>query len=167
MTLTTSEEAIYDDNPLDVVEDIVAANQWRFERSGDEELTVTVAGTWCDFHLGFSFNAGSGGLQLACAFDMRVPERRRSAVHELLAQINERMWLGHFDLWSEDAVPMYRHGVLIKGGAGPGFEQMEELIEIALSESERFYPAFQYVIWGGKSASEAVAATMLDTVGEA
>jgi len=154
-------------HPLDVVEDIVAANQWRFERSGNEELTVSVAGTWCEYHLGFSCNLAHDGLQLACAFDMRVPERRRAAVVALLAQINERMWLGHFDLWSEDGVPMYRHGVLLKGGGAPSAEQMEALIEIALSECERFYPAFQFVIWGGKSAPEAIAATMLDTEGEA
>ena len=45
------------DNPLDLVEDILAANQWPFERNCDEELSVTVAGTWCDYHMGFSFNS--------------------------------------------------------------------------------------------------------------
>jgi hypothetical protein len=46
-------------------------------------------------------------------------------------------------------------------------EQVEDLVDIALSECERFYPAFQFVIWGGKTASEAVSAAILDTVGEA
>jgi len=41
------------------------------------------------------------------------------------------------------------------------------LIEIAITECERFYPAFQFVIWGGKSPAEAIAAAMLETVGEA
>jgi hypothetical protein len=40
-------------------------------------------------------------------------------------------------------------------------------MEIAVSECDRFYPAFQFVIWGGKSAAEAIGAAMLDTVGEA
>ena len=40
-------------------------------------------------------------------------------------------------------------------------------MEIALTECERFYPAFQFVIWGGKSASEAVSAAILDTIAEA
>ena len=34
-------------------------------------------------------------------------------------------------------------------------------------ECERFYPAFQYVIWGGKSAIDSISAAMVDTVGEA
>jgi hypothetical protein len=36
-----------------------------------------------------------------------------------------------------------------------------------LIDCERFYPAFQYVVWGGKSASDALAAAMIETVGEA
>ena len=46
-------------------------------------------------------------------------------------------------------------------------EQMEDLVEIALMECERYYPAFQFVIRGGKTASEAVTAAILDTMGEA
>ena len=50
------------DNPLDLVEDILAANQWPFERNCDDELSVTVAGTWCDYHMGFSFNSAQDCL---------------------------------------------------------------------------------------------------------
>jgi hypothetical protein len=41
------------------------------------------------------------------------------------------------------------------------------MVNVALSESERFYPAFQFVIWGGKPPEEAVAAALIDPVGEA
>jgi len=167
MAMSTMEAPAQLGNPLDVVEEIVSANQWAFDRQGDDELSVSVGGSWCDYHLGFSFSPAQGGMQLACAYDMRVPPRRRAEVHGLLAQINERIWIGHFDLWSEEAIPMYRHAILTRGGEAPNFVQMEELIEIAITECERFYPAFQFVIWGGKSASEAVAASMLETVGEA
>ena len=167
MRVSTEDVVSSADNPLDLVEDIVAANQWPFERNCDEELSVTVAGIWCDYHLGFSFNSALGGLQLASAYDMRVPGKRRGDVHSLLAMVNERMWLGHFDLWIEDGVPMYRHAVLTRGGAGLHASQMEELIKIAITECERFYPAFQFVIWGGKAPAEAIAAAMLETVGEA
>jgi len=40
-------------------------------------------------------------------------------------------------------------------------------VDIAVAECERFYPAFQLLLWGGKSPDEAVAAAMLETVGEA
>ena len=31
----------------------------------------------------------------------------------------------------------------------------------------RFYPVFQFVLWGGKSPSEAISAALIETVGEA
>ena len=62
---------------------------------------------------------------------------------------------------------MFRHTLLVRGAGGVSVEQMEDLVEVALGESERFFPAFQFVIWGGKTAEEAVAASLLDVQGEA
>jgi hypothetical protein len=55
----------------------------------------------------------------------------------------------------------------MRGTPGPTLEQMEDVVETAIMECERFYPAFQYVIWAGKAAQDAVAAALVDTVGEA
>ena len=46
-------------------------------------------------------------------------------------------------------------------------EQLNDLVEVAISESERFYPAFQYVVWAGKTPLDALTASILETVGEA
>ena len=40
---------------------------------------------------------------------------------------------------------------------GASAESLEDMIDIALTECERFYPAFQFVLWGGKSPAEALA----------
>ncbi|MBX6322880.1 MAG: hypothetical protein IRY94_13705, partial [Rhodospirillaceae bacterium] len=57
--------------------------------------------------------------------------------------------------------------VLLRGSGGATVEQLEDLVDIALNECERFYPAFQFVLWGGRSPEEAVQAAILETVGEA
>ena len=155
------------DNPLDVVESMVDGQGWSFDRPGDMEMAVQVPGRWCDYNLYFSWNEAASAIHFTAAFDMRVAENRRSEAHELLALLNERMWLGHFGLWASEGVPMYRYALPLRGAGVPSFEQIEDLIEVAILECERFYPAFQYVVWGGKSALEAVEAAMLDTVGEA
>ncbi len=155
------------DNPLDVVEEVVSSNDWQFERPNDDELSLSVAGSWCDYHLGFTYLGAQGGLQIACAYDVRVSDRKRAEVCALLAMVNERMWLGHFDLWVDEGIPMFRHGMLIKGGYLPTYQQIENTIEIAITECERYYPAFQFVLWGGKNADDAIAAAMLETAGEA
>src|SRR5436189_80591 len=76
-------------------------------------------------------------LQVSCTFDLKVPSRRRGDVHSLLAMVNEKMWCGHFDLWSEESLPMFRHVLLLRG-CGPTGGQVEDLIEIAITECERF-----------------------------
>ena len=61
------------------------------------------------------------------------------------------MLVGHFDLWSGDGVPVFRHANLLRGSTGASVEQLEDLLDIALTECERYYPAFQFVIWAGKT----------------
>ena len=43
----------------------------------------------------------------------------------------------------------------------------EMLVESAIDECERFYPVFQFVLWGGKSPKDALAAALTETHGEA
>jgi hypothetical protein len=57
--------------------------------------------------------------------------------------------------------------VLMRGLSSVTSEQIEDLVDIAVSECERFYPAFQLVVWGGKPPDEAMAAAMIDPIGEA
>jgi len=106
-------------------------------------------------------------MHFSCGFDMKVPKGRRGPVYELLALANERLWLVHFDLSAEDNSPAFRHAVLLRGVPAASPEQVEDLVDIALSECERFYPAFQFVVWGGKSPAQALASAMIDPVGEA
>jgi hypothetical protein len=46
-------------------------------------------------------------------------------------------------------------------------ELIGELMDLAVAECERYYPAFQFVIWGGRTAEDAIASSLFDTVGEA
>ena len=154
-------------NPLDLLEEIVSANEWAFDRSSDSEMMVQFPGNWCDYQLYFSWNEDLSAMHFSCVMDMRVPERRRNVVFELLARINAKLWLGHFDLTDNQNAPVFRHTTLLRGARGASVEQLEDLVDIALTECEQFYPAFQFVVWGGKSASDAMEAALLDTAGEA
>lgn len=154
-------------SPLDVIERLVAANDWLFDRPNDQEMAVQVPGRWCDYNFYFAWNEPAEAMHFTLAFDTRVPREKRSHVHELLALANEKMWMGHFVVWQEEGLLAYRHALPLRGSRGPSIEQIEDLMQNAIMECERFYPAFQYVIWGGKSAAEAIAAAMIETVGEA
>lgn len=154
-------------NPVDVVEHVAAIHNWTFERAGDDEIAISTTGRWTDYHLSFTWMDDLESLHLACAFDCRIPERRRAEVLRLLAEVNEQLWIGHFDLWSRDGVIMFRHALILAGGTEVSSRQCEVLLEAALDACERYYQAFQFVVWAGKSAREAMDAAMFETAGEA
>ncbi len=96
-----------------------------------------------------------------------MPERRRAEVLRLLAEVNEQLWIGHFDLWSRDGVIMFRQALILAGGMDVSSRQCEALVDAALEACERYYQAFQFVVWAGKSAREAMDAALFETAGEA
>jgi hypothetical protein len=106
-------------------------------------------------------------LHLACAFDLKVPERRRAEVQALISMINERLWVGHYDLWVKEGIVMFRHALVLAGGVEASGRQCESLLSTALDTCERYFTAFQFVVWAGKSAKESLDAAMFETSGEA
>jgi hypothetical protein len=154
-------------NPLDVLEQIVTANDWAFDRRSDCEMAAEAPGKWCDYGLYFSWSHEISAMHFTCSFDLKVPEKRRPALYELLALGNEKLWIGHFGMDSDDGMPVFRHSVLLRGASGASSESLEDMVDIAITECERFFPAFQFVLWGGKTPNDAMQAAMLECVGEA
>ena len=164
-SLSTCAEAAA--NPLDVLEQIVAANEWAFDRQSDSEMAAEAPGRWCDYALYFNWSREISAMHFTCAFDLKVPAQRRGTLYELLALANEKLWIGHFGMDSDDGMPVFRHSVLLRGAPRASSESLEDMIDIAITECERFFPAFQFVLWGGKSPAEAIQAAMLECAGEA
>ena len=154
-------------NPLQAVEDVATGNSWAFERSGDNEITILVKGRWTDYQVCFTWMGEIEALHLACAFDMKIPVARRGEVQRLVAAVNEQLWIGHFDLWSNTGMIMHRQALVLPGGLTASTAQCEAMLAGAIHACERYFPAFQFVVWAGKTTAQAMDAAMFDTVGEA
>lgn len=153
-------------NPVDMIEFVAASNDWTFERSGEDEIAMTVEGHWTDYHVSFSWMEEFEALHLACAFDLKVPEVRANEVIRLLSQVNGQVLMGHFDLWRQEDVVIFRQSLLLAGGAEPTNQQVEVLLSNALETCEMYYQAFQFVVWSGLDAKSAMEAVLFETVGE-
>src|ERR1700675_4188595 len=103
-------------NPVDVVEQLATPHEWSFAPASEDEVTLLVAGQWSDYQVSFTWMPDIEALHLACAFELKVPERRRAEVIELSALINEQLWVGHFDVWINDGIIMFRHALVLTGG---------------------------------------------------
>jgi hypothetical protein len=154
-------------NPVDIVERLAASHGWSFARASEDEVTLVVSGTWTDYQVSFTWMSGIEALHLACAFDMRIPERRRAEITELASMVNEQLWVGHFDVWVNDGLVMFRHALVLAGVTGASDAQCESLLATAVEACERYYQAFQFVLWAGKTPREALETTLFETQGEA
>lgn len=154
-------------HPVDIIEHIASINDWTFERQDADEISISVRGGWSDYHVSFNWMEDLESLHIAAAFDLKVPDSRKAEVNQLIAQINERMWIGHFDVWNREGVILFRNSHLLSGGADVSPQQCEALLRSATDACDSHYQAFQFVVWAGKNAQEALDSVMFETAGEA
>jgi hypothetical protein len=106
-------------------------------------------------------------LHFSCAFDLKVPDRKRGDVAELIRLINAQMWLGHFDLWREQDLVMFRHSLCLAGGAAASDAQCGAVVKAAVNACETYFQAFQFVLWADREPREALAFAAFETRGSA
>ena len=167
MRLDDEEDERGGGTPIDMLEACFDAHGWSPERIADDEVIASVQGSWSQYELRAIWRAEDRVLQFLALPEIRVPADKRVAVYEALGLINEQLWLGHFELWAASGIALYRNATLVDGDAGLTLDQAETLVETAIDECDRFYPVFQFVLWGDKSPADAIAAAMIETHGEA
>ena len=153
-------------DPLEVVEHVLSAENLTFDRTEDGDLAFALTGDWKDYELWFAWRPEADCLQLCLSVDLQIPVEQRPQAYEMMSVINQRVWLGHFEVWDDGEV-VFRHAMALMTGERPTLAQAAAMIDVAMEAADRFYPAYDFMIRGGKSPSEAIAACMFDTVGEA
>jgi len=168
VTIDDLENESDDAAPIDMLERYYAAHGWTHERDEDE-VVAKVKGSWTEYELRAIWREDDSVLQFLAFPDVRVPEQSRAAMYEAIGLVNEQLWIGHFELWSSSGILLFRHAAMIGGDDAPqlSLEGAELIVESAIDECERFYPVFQFVLWGGKTPKEALAAALIETQGEA
>ncbi|MCI0599731.1 MAG: YbjN domain-containing protein [Beijerinckiaceae bacterium] len=155
------------EHPVDVIERIAALNHWSFDRNEQDEISIMVTGGWTQYTIAFTWLAEVEAVHVACAFDLKVPDSRRVELAALVSLINEELWIGHFDIWPHDGVVMFRHAILLAGGAEINSQQCQSALASVVRACERYYQAFQFVVWAGRTGQEALATVMLEIQGRA
>lgn len=160
--------AVAEEGPaVDMYEAYFEARGWAFERLNEGEVMASATGSWAQYEMRAVYRPEDGVIQFLAFPDIKVTEEKRRSVHEVLGLINEQLWLGHFEFWSQAGIIVFRQSSLVEPSGTITLGEAETTSEAALEECERFYPVFQFVLWGGKSPSEAIAAALIDTHGEA
>ena len=153
--------------PVDMLAALFEARGWPCEAVSPDEISGEIQGSWAKYQVRAIWRTEDNVLQLLCLPDIRVAQSKKRAAWELLALVNEQLWLGHFDIWSSGGVLVYRHALLLGDDGLLSLGQAQALVETAIDECDRFYPAFQFVLWGDKNPRDALDSAMVDAAGEA
>ena len=154
-------------NPIDYVEDIIHSKKWSFSRAADDELVADISSQWCQYRLYFAWSEQIKAINFTITFDLKFPFSSLRAIHELLALINEKLWIGHFDITSKNGIPAFRHTLLVSQKNEILYNQLEELVDIAIYECEKYYPAFQLILFDEYQPQNALELCLFEPLGEA
>jgi hypothetical protein len=153
--------------PMEMLAALFDARGWSFEAGSDEEVSAEFKGSWTNYRIQAVCRGEDNALQVIVLPDVTVPIDKRDDVYKALALINEQLWIGHFDIWSSNGMLLFRHGSLLPSNGMLSIDQAQTIIDVAIDECERFYPVFQFIIWGDKTPEDALAAALVETHGEA
>ncbi|MET0183742.1 MAG: YbjN domain-containing protein [Caulobacterales bacterium] len=162
---TDGEENVTD--PMDLVESVVASDdRFSVERAEDGDVQFYFKGVWTEAAGYFSYRDELPALLFTLGFDLQATDANILNTMKLAAMINENLWLGHFDVWSDDGSIVFRHSAPMIGREEISPGEVQALLAAALDAADRFYPAFKFVI-EGVSPEKAVEAAMFEVAGEA
>ena len=154
-------------NPIDVVENIFAAQSSELDRRSLNEVVIEVQGKWNNMLLFFAWEANMRCLHLSCLMDIESTIEDRSKIFELLALANEELWVGHFSYWAEQNMPVFKHSIILDETEESFEGKIRQIIEIAVKECERLYPVFKVVLTKGMDPKRALYPMLMETMGEA
>jgi hypothetical protein len=154
-------------DPLEALELVADDMSLSVERVDSDELHLAIPGMWRDAGFWFTWRPELSTLQMGAPLDLKAPKPRLADVARLITMVNERLWIGHFDLWSDDNSIVFRNSAVLPASGALDRMQAECLIRGAREAIDRFLPAFNYLIWGGKTPEEALEASIFETAGNA
>ena len=154
-------------NPLDLIEDVVVSNDWSYNRTDNDTLYVEVGGEWCDYQLTLAWRQDCHLLQYTWTYNIKVPNNKYLSIYSLLNKINLKLSAGHFELWTEDGWIMYRNSLISFDYSSITPEKIDYILSSSLEDCDKYYPTFQFLLWGNKTPRQAIEASLLEIKGEA
>lgn len=157
-----------DNNPLDMIEEVVQARGWTFERSDNDFMYVDLPGLKESYEVCLEWQEEFSSLLLACSIPVEIDAAHYEMAVKTMEQINQNLWLGHFDLSNKGKFPTLRHTFLFRMiPTGLAVDIVSDVLELAIAECNRFYTTFQMIQAGDVGLQDNLHAAVFETVGEA
>ena len=164
LTETFLEDEIH---PIDIVEHLAEHHEWEFDRIEENQIAMAVQGQWRTYSITLAWSGFDETLRLICSFEMEPPEEKLKDLYETLNVANDRCWTGAFTFWEDQKLMAYRYGLVLTGGQIATADQIDAMISSAVLTAEKYYPAFQLVVYDNQSPNKAMQVAIAEAYGHA
>ena len=154
-------------HPIDIVEHLAEHHEWEFDRIEENQIAMAVQGQWRTYSITLAWSGFDETLRLICSFEMEPPTEKLKDLYETLNVANDRCWTGAFTFWEEQKLMVYRYGLVLSGGQIAAAEQIDTMISSSVLAAEKYYPAFQLVIYDNQSPDRAMQVAIAEAYGHA
>lgn len=139
-------ENLYKYNPIDDIEFLFAQRQHTLERRNTNEAVVEIAGKWNNMLIFFAWEENLRCLHISCLIDIEPENINLPSIYELLALLNEDLWIGYFSYWEEVRMPIFKHSIIIDEKDANLLGKLSQMLNISITECEKAYPVFHAVL---------------------
>tara|TARA_B100001173_G_scaffold146735_1_gene127341 strand:- start:300 stop:890 length:591 start_codon:yes stop_codon:yes gene_type:complete len=154
-------------HPIDIVEHLAEHHEWEFDRIEENQIAMAVQGQWRTYSITLAWSGFDETLRLICSFEMEPPSEKLKDLYETLNVANDRCWTGAFTFWEKQKLMVYRYGLVLAGGQIATAEQIDTMISSAVLTAEKYYPAFQLVVYDNQSPDSAMQVAIAEAYGHA
>ena len=154
-------------HPIDIVEHLAEHHEWEFDRIEENQIAMAVQGQWRTYSITLAWSGFDETLRLICSFEMEPPNEKLKDLYETLNVVNDRCWTGAFSFWEKQKLMVYRYGLVLAGGQIATAEQIDTMISSAVFTAEKYYPAFQLVVYDNQSPDSAMQVAIAEAYGHA
>lgn len=152
---------------IELVSRFVMQHDWYVRQTARNAILADIPGEWSHYQLSVTWQDEAEALVVNCHMDLPFQEENRNALLQVVGALNQELWLGHFVYDHETDSLSLRLTLPLRGAGGATPEQIEDVVDIILGESELAYPVLYQVAAGAMAPSEAVKLSLVAHQGEA
>ena len=141
-----------------LLEAFLIEDDWTYDKHSDGDrcyLSAPCKGKNTQKTLIFEVNPHTNIVMCFVYLFITMPERHYVATAELVCRINRSLLTGNFDFDFRDGEVRFRHAFDIEGGELTP-TMIRHLRDSALITADEYHPAFMAIIFGNKTAEEAL-----------
>ena len=154
-------------NSIDITESVATKLDLAYQRVDDNEISIVLMGEKTDYELTVILKADYEIIYFSCDLDIVAPADKYALITEAIVKVNERIWVGHFDLITNNNRIVYSLTIPFISSFLVDESIMESIMELISDECDKFSHYFLMILETSDFSDFAISTLFLDSAGEA